>query len=281
MWLYSDPNQVQSIIPDRIAKQIPYSVHHIQYRDLDEIRPYLNVPVGLKETNVETPTIAETHVSKYTPNFAKPQYKYPTVFRVMADVQYDIYHLYACGPADHTGNPFVYYDVAYVPNYEKSVFLNGLFRNIRENQNLDYIEESDDEADFEDTRLDKYVDLTKEVWMECVFLPKFRRWVPVRVVDRREKVVHIHKLTQETYGSKGAAPLRSSRCHQKSSGRISRPNPSLNENTHNGRYMNNYKGNHKRNYKGHISQGKGSGFQGKGSVWKSSGRISDDRRFPE
>jgi hypothetical protein len=274
MWLYSDPNQVQSIIPDRIAKQIPYSVHHIQYRDLDEIRPYLNVPVGLKETNVETPTIAETHVSKYTPNFTKPQYKYPTVFRVMADVQYDIYHLYACGPADHTGNPFVYYDVAYVPNYEKSVFLNGLFRNIRENRNLDYIEESDDETDFEDTRLDKYVDLTKEVWMECVFLPKFRRWVPVRVVDRREKVVHIHKLTEETYGSKGAAPLRSSRCHQKSSGRISIPNPSLNENTHNGRYMNNYKGNHKRNYKGHISQGKG-------SVWKSSGRISDDRRFPE
>jgi hypothetical protein len=121
----------------------------------------------------------------------------------------------------------VYYDVAYVPNYTKSVFLNGLFRNIRENRNLDYIEESDDETDFEDTREDKYVDLDKEIWMECVFHPKFRRWVPVRVVDRREKVVHIHKLTQE-------------------SGNLRFPEPFPSKN---------YKG----NPKGHISQGKGSG----------------------
>jgi hypothetical protein len=261
MWAYEE-NQVPSIIPERIAKQIPYSIHHIQYRDVDEIRPYLNVLVGIKEQTpadaapslVAAMTCAESHVSKYTPDFTKPQYKYPTVFRVMADVQYDIYHLYACGPSSNQpGRQFVYYDVGYVPNYEKSVFLNGLFRNIRENRNLDYIEESDDETDFEDTREDKYVDLTKEIWMECVFHPKFRRWVPVRVVDRREKVVHIQKLTQETYGF---------------------PNPSLNENTHNGRYMNNYKGNHKRNYKGHISQGKG-------SVWKSSGRISDGNGFPK
>jgi len=219
MWMYSD-GQSPSIIPERIAKQIPYSVHHIQYRDLDEIRPYLNVPVGLKDPALadSAPSVvaaSESHVSTYVPDFRKPQYKYPTVFRVMADVQYDIYHLYACGPSSNPqGRQFVYLDVAYVPNYAKSVFLNGLFRNIRENRNLDYIEESDDETDFEDTREDKYVDLTKEIWMECVFHPKFRRWVPVRVVDRREKVVHIHKLSQETVG------------HPKSGG-FPEPNPSL------------------------------------------------------
>jgi len=271
MWAYEE-NQVPSIIPERIAKQIPYSIHHIQYRDVDEIRPYLNVLVGIKEQTtadaapslVAAMAVSESHVSKYTPDFTKPQYKYPTVFRVMADVQYDIYHLYACGPRDESDNPFVYYDVAYVPNYAKSVFLNGLFRNIRENRNLDYIEESDDETDFEDTREDKYVDLAKEIWMECVFHPKFRRWVPVRVVDRREKVVHIHKLTQES-GNLLRKPTvsRTLPLVKSSTGLLrSEPFPSKNYKEN---HTENYKGNHKGNPKGHIPQGKGSG----------------NRRFPE
>jgi hypothetical protein len=40
--------------------------------------------------------------------------------------------------------------------------MNQLFRNIKENKNLDYIEESDDEADFEDVREDRFVDLKKK-----------------------------------------------------------------------------------------------------------------------
>ena len=178
----------------------PYSVHHIQYRDCYRICPYLNVLYGLREpVNPPTLKIPEIHVSKYILEYNKPQYKYPTVFRVMADIQYDIYHLYACGPSSEkpsSNRSFVYYDMAYIPNYKKSVFMNGLFRNIRENQNLDFIEESDDEEDFEDTRDDKYVDLKKELFMECSFHMKFKRWVPIRVVDKREKVVHIYKLAR-------------------------------------------------------------------------------------
>ena len=208
MWLYSDESS-PTVIPDRIACQIPYAIHHIQYRELYAIRPYLNMLVGMKEAVMmepatSLPTIScESHISKYVPDFTKPQYKYPTVFRVMADLQYDIYHLYACGtngPSGPTNPPggrsFVYYDVAYVSNYNKSVFLNGLFRNIRENRNLDYIEESDDETDFEDMREDKYVDLKKELIMECIFHAKFKRWIPVRVVGTKEKVIHIHKLVK-------------------------------------------------------------------------------------
>jgi hypothetical protein len=186
---------LSSIIPDNITTKIIYNVHHIQYRDLTNIRPYLNVNVGLKETispelTLKTHTINKSHISKYVPNYGKPQYKYPTVFRIMADVQYDIYHLYACG----SNCRFVYYDVAYIPNYKKSVFMNGLFRNIRENTNLDYIEESDDDEDFENTQEDKYVDLKKEIFMECSFHTKFKRWVPICVVGKSEKVIHIYKL---------------------------------------------------------------------------------------
>jgi hypothetical protein len=197
-------------IPDSISTKLAYTVHHIQYRDLYHIRPYINVPIGLKDTpNSDTsPKLLSNmanRVSAYVPDYKKPQYRYPAIFRVMADLQYDIYHLYARGEAvvkskicageavvKSTEN--IYYDVAYIPNYQKSVFMNGLFRNIRENKNLDYIEESDDEDEFENTRLDKHVDLTKEVLMECSFHTKFKRWVPIRVAEKREKPVPIHKL---------------------------------------------------------------------------------------
>ena len=219
----------------------PYTVHHIQYRECSRICPYLNVIYGLREPVHPSPTTTshvpqEIHISQYTPDFGKPQYKYPTVFRVKADVQYDIYHLYAFSNLQtvdrgRTTRPItyedksslvhqtptllrrsgaltnnvngngvlsslVYYDVAYIPNYAKSVFMNGLFRNIRENSNLDYIEESDDEEDFENTREDKYVDLQKELLMECTFHPKFKRWIPVRVVNKNSKIVPIHKLAR-------------------------------------------------------------------------------------
>jgi hypothetical protein len=72
--------------------------------------------------------------------------------------------------------------------------MNGLFRNIRENKNLDYIEESDDEEDFQNMNIDKYVHMEKVLLMECVFNNKFKRWTPMRVVNAREKIVHIGKL---------------------------------------------------------------------------------------
>jgi hypothetical protein len=78
--------------------------------------------------------------------------------------------------------------------------MNGLFRNIRENKNLDYIEESDDEDDFQNTNVDKYVNLEKKINMECMFHPKFKRWVPVRVVDKSERVIHIQKLVKGEFG---------------------------------------------------------------------------------
>jgi len=72
--------------------------------------------------------------------------------------------------------------------------MNSIFRNIKENGRLDAIEESDDEEEFEDIREDRFVDLEKEVIMEFVFLPKFRKWSPVRVVDNSHKIVHISQL---------------------------------------------------------------------------------------
>jgi hypothetical protein len=121
-------------------------------------------------------------------------------FYVKADIINDIYHLYtelkgrngentlnysrSNSKVDRTihraeRSELKYHSIAYIPNYKTSVFMNGIFRHIRENENLDYIEESDTEEDFEDVRPDKYVDLNKIVELKCIYSRKFKKWVPV------------------------------------------------------------------------------------------------------
>jgi hypothetical protein len=170
-------------------------VHHVQHRTLNTISPYLNVLMGRKigSTPFVEP-LSDLFIPPVAPRceFSKPQYKLSAVFEVKADLQYDIYHLYAYGEKCKK----IYYGLAYIPNYKTSVFMNGLFRKIRENVNLDAIEESDDEEDFQDSRIDKYVDLKKTVSIECAFNQKFKKWTPVRTVKMgpNTKIVHIGRL---------------------------------------------------------------------------------------
>ena len=186
MWEF--PSNIPNI------NNIPYPVHHIQYRSLNEIMPYLNVNITRKIQTNNIKTLVnriDTGIdfSKQM-DLTKSQYKYKTIFQVCADTQYDIYNLFAFGK----NNQPVNFGIAYIPTYKKSVFMNKLFRKIRENINLDYIEESDDEEDFEDVNENKYVDLNKILLMECTFHIKFKKWIPLRVVEKHSKVVHILKL---------------------------------------------------------------------------------------
>jgi hypothetical protein len=205
MWPYYG-NTPEITIPDRFSN-LPYQVHHIQYRSLCDIVPLLNFTIRKDETRtntVATDIASSSHIPtdvsglcrtilggmRSTPCYTKPQYRQKTIFKMCADIQYDIYHLFAYGK----NKSMVYYDLAYIPNYKTSVFINSLFRNIRENRNLDYIEESDDEDDFQNVANDKYVDLQKILCIECQFHPKFRRWVPLKVVKTPCKIVHVSQL---------------------------------------------------------------------------------------
>jgi hypothetical protein len=104
----------------------------------------------------------------------KEPYTKKTVFKVKADLAPDTYSLY-----DTVNGAFV--GMAMVPTYKCSVMLNGIFRFIKENMNLDLLEESDDETEFENTQLDKFVDLEKTMLMECVFLKRFQKWQPIQL----------------------------------------------------------------------------------------------------
>lgn len=94
------------------------------------------------------------------------------MWRVKADAQNDIYHLYDVETGEYGG-------VALVPDYVTSVQLNALFRTIKENVRLDALEESDGEEEFEDIREDKFVLPGVEQVLRCSYHGKFKKWVPL------------------------------------------------------------------------------------------------------
>ena len=89
----------------------------------------------------------------------------------------------------------VYYNVAYIPDFTTSVMMNKLFRNIKENQNLDALEESDDEEEFENEREDRFVNLEKCYNMVCLYNYKFKKWYPVKIADDNMKIVTQNELS--------------------------------------------------------------------------------------
>jgi hypothetical protein len=125
--------------------------------------------------------VEKSNDSTTTNNNNNKKYK---IFIVSADIQNDIYNLVE---PDTTVNDLSNYDIsnkliASIPDYKTSVFMNTLFRNIKENRSLDALEESDDEDEFENTNIDKFVDLTKKIKMKCVFNYKFKKWTPIECV---------------------------------------------------------------------------------------------------
>ena len=178
-----------------------YPIHHIQYRSLTDIVPYLNIFPTKKTIGGEKAVVIKNLCDDlilsskplYRPDFYKPQYKQTATFIVKAEIAFDIYRLYAYGKAKE----LVFYGIAYISNPKISTTMNQIFRKIKENANLDAIEESDDEEDFENIDIDKYVDLKKSVAMECRFHMKFKKWVPIRVVDSSQKIVHIGNLVAD------------------------------------------------------------------------------------
>ena len=136
-------------------KNIQYKIYQLQHRSLYNEKIFIN------------------EIVKHSIDMKK-------IFLVKAKLEDDIYNLFSIGRNDQLEQV----DTAYIPDYKTSKMLNSLFRNIKENDNLDLLEESDDEEEFEDISLDKYVDLDKEIKMECMYLEKFKSWVPKIVVEK-------------------------------------------------------------------------------------------------
>ena len=113
-----------------------------------------------------------------TNNNTNSKYK---IFTVRADLQNDVYHI--SNPDDNDVTVKSNEIVASIPDYKTSVMMNSLFRNIKENNSLDALEESDDEDEFENVNLDKFVDLSKKIKMKCIYNYKFKKWTPIAPIN--------------------------------------------------------------------------------------------------
>lgn len=189
------------------AMALPYSVYSIQYKYFEEKKTYQSITefyhfsnnsmvgnsvngVNGSNNNSSNDNSANyvTHTSKYDEKssvYIEPIKQkivsneiYKTFF-IKPDLQNDIYYLYQNST---TNFDIISKDIAHIPDYKTSVLMNKLFRNIKENSNLDSLEESDEEDEFENIQIDKFVDLNKIIKMRCIFNYKFKKWVPVSVI---------------------------------------------------------------------------------------------------
>ena len=117
------------------------------------------------------------------------------VFNVKPHIQNDIYMLHTY----HNSKDDYYYDLAYIPTYTTSVMMNSIFRNIKENANLDKLEESDSEEEFENDNIDKFVYLDKSCYMVCVYNAKFKKWVPIKIAEKGAKVISQREMEKNKY----------------------------------------------------------------------------------
>ena len=137
-----------------------------------------------KATNVLPKALNVTTNNNNIAQQKRPIQLSTAVFHITPDVQSDIYNLYVS-----TNGKMEFYDYAFIPDYESSVKMNKLFRNIKENNNLDALEESDDEEEFENENLDKFVYLDKSYKMECQYIHKFKKWIPIKLADDSNTII--------------------------------------------------------------------------------------------
>ena len=159
---------------------LAYKSSFIQFRYLEgpKTNEYYIMNYIKPRTQYIEKNFLETNQSNKS-NKNKPMRKInKAIFKVVPEIQNDIYNLYTM-----ENGSFVFYDIAYIPTYVTSVMMNKLFRNIKENQNLDALEESDSEDEFENNNADKHVFLDRTFIMNCEFNYKFKKWAPVKVAD--------------------------------------------------------------------------------------------------
>lgn len=106
--------------------------------------------------------------------------KIQVTFKVQSLIKEDIYTL---SILSEKGEEF--YDFALINTYELSIYMNSLFRNIKENSNLDLLELSEDEDEFENIAEDKFVYLDMYKIMDCEYNYKLKKWIPIKLSNNK------------------------------------------------------------------------------------------------
>ena len=176
--------------------KINYKIKCIQFRNYNNknVSQYLefiniNKDIEYKPVTVSN-QVANTNIKSEHKNSNKRERL--AVFQIKPEIQNDIYYLYCY---DNISESLVHYNIAYIPDFKTSVMMNKLFRNIKENSNLDLLEESDNEDEFENENEDRFVYLDREFNMLCSYNYKFKKWVPLKLADKNMKITSLEKVS--------------------------------------------------------------------------------------
>jgi hypothetical protein len=188
----------------KIENNIKYKISSIQYKLFNKVNNYLFMDYdkykkvkNFKERNEGKEMKERTEIKerKNIQNISiktnnKISYlKKDIIFLVRPDIQNDIYYLFCLND-----NKEEQYSIAHIPDYNTSVMMNKLFRIIKENDNLDALEESDDEDEFQNENIDRFVHLNKSYKMYCQYNYKFKKWVPIKVADENSQIINMKDL---------------------------------------------------------------------------------------
>ena len=172
---------------DNLICNLQYPIQMIQFHLLNRVNNLLCMDYENYKKLLETETNVRpaTNVRPTTEKIIKPSKE--QIFIIRPDIQDDIYYLYTQDSEEKIGT-------AHISDYETSVMMNKLFRIIKENDNLDALEESDDEEEFENENADKFVKLDTSKKMVCQYNYKFKRWVPIKVAPENAVIISINEL---------------------------------------------------------------------------------------
>jgi hypothetical protein len=164
---------------DVALNKVQYKIHNIQYYQFNKTNLHFSLSFDkfankMEKTEALVAPKVE-HIKEVKVVERIPKY---IILEVKPDIQNDIYNLYclnniSCG-------------IACIPDYKTSTMMNKLFRNIKENADLDALEESDDEFEFENPNIDKFVYLDRSFKMKCHYNKRFKKWTPIEVVYNNE-----------------------------------------------------------------------------------------------
>ena len=171
---------------------IPYKINHLKIRYIDNPKKILYYkpsennshqrPFNYLNNNLKIQNNNKFHLKNTN---AKS-----LVFTITPDIQNDIYNLFYIKEGKEE-----FLDYASIPDYKTSVMMNKLFRNIKENDNLDLLEESDDEDEFENEDVDKFVNLNKSFNMTCKYNYRLKKWTPIQLAQKTDCVALANQIT--------------------------------------------------------------------------------------
>ncbi len=168
-------NQIY-IILEKYYKQIAYSDKYLILGMPNISNNYTDLIRKINDLNYSIYAIQNRKINSniYYNEFLNKTVESIKTFLIKTTINTDIYQLYFLNK-----NTLEKHSFALINTYKLSVLMNKLFRNIKENANLDLLEESDDEEEFENTNIDRFVYLEKKIKFKCVYNKKYNLWTPI------------------------------------------------------------------------------------------------------